>query len=184
MKTLVIAAAAGTLLIASSARSQTVEAVRITGASPQLDGRLNEDVWRTAPAAKDFRQREPTEGAPALDRTEVRFAYDESALWIGARMFSRNPRDIRALVTRRDREGSSEQLVVSLDTHRDKRTAYTFSVTPAAVRIDYFHGGDFETQRNYDYNPVWETSTNIDSLGWTAEIRIPFTQLRFNPGEA
>jgi len=169
---------------ASVGGAQTVEAVRIDGASPRLDGRLEEEVWRTAQPAGGFVQREPSEGAPALDRTEVRFAYDESALWIGARMFSRTPRDIRALITRRDREGSSEQLVVSLDTHRDRRTAYTFSVTPAAVRIDYFHGGDFETQRNYDYNPVWETSTNIDSLGWTAEIRIPFTQLRFNPGEA
>ncbi|MDP9179390.1 MAG: carbohydrate binding family 9 domain-containing protein [Gemmatimonadota bacterium] len=161
--------------------AQTIEAVRIIGSSPRLDGRLTEEMWRTAPAAQGFLQREPSEGAPALDRTEVRFAYDENALWIGARMYSRSPRDIRALITRRDREGSSEQLIVSLDTHLDKRTAYTFAVTPAGVRIDYFHNGDFEDQRNYDYDPVWEAETAIDSAGWTAEIRIPFTQLRFNP---
>ncbi|MBA3340636.1 MAG: carbohydrate binding family 9 domain-containing protein [Gemmatimonadaceae bacterium] len=163
--------------------AQSIEAARLTGSSPRLDGRLTEEVWRTALAAQGFLQREPSEGAPALDRTEVRFAYDENALWIGARMYSRSPRDIRALITRRDREGSSEQLIVSLDTHRDKRTAYTFAVTPAGVRIDYFHGGDFEDQRNYDYDPVWEAETAIDSAGWTAEIRIPFTQLRFNPGD-
>lgn len=168
---------------ASALAAQTIEAARLTGSSPRLDGRLSEEVWRTAPAAQGFLQREPSEGAPALDRTEVRFAYDESALWIGARMHSRNPRDIRALITRRDREGSSEQLIVSLDTHRDKRTAYTFAVTPAGVRIDYFHSGDFESQRSYDYDPVWEAETAIDSLGWTAEMRIPFTQLRFNPGD-
>lgn len=170
-------------LVSQAATAQTVQAVRISGESPRLDGRLDDEVWRTAPAVSGFVQREPTEGAPALDRTEVRFAYDESALWIGARMYSRNPRDIRALVTRRDREGNSEQLVVSLDTHRDKRTAYSFSVTPAGVRIDYFHGGDFEGDRNYDYDPVWEAQTALDTAGWTAELRIPFTQLRFNPGD-
>ena len=171
------------VLMPSNARAQGIEAVRLTGPALRLDGRLNEEVWNTTPAARDFLQREPTEGAPATERTEVRFAYDEDALWIGARMFSTNPRDIRALITRRDREGSSEQIIVSLDTHRDRRTAYTFAVTPAAVRIDYYHAGDFETQRNYDYDPVWEAKTAIDSAGWTAEIRIPFTQLRFNPGE-
>lgn len=172
------------MIAAPRAGAQTIGAVRITGASPQLDGRLAEEIWRNAPAARDFRQREPTEGAPALDRTEVRFAYDENALWVGARMFSRNPRDIRALITRRDTEGSSEQLVVSFDTYRDRRTAYTFSITPAGVRIDYLHDGDSEGERNYDYNPVWEGESRIDTLGWTAEIKIPFTQLRFSPGDA
>src|SRR5688572_19602240 len=167
-----------------SVRAQGVEAMRVSGSALELDGRLSEDVWRSAPPARRFLQREPNEGAPAADSTEVRFAYDASALWIGARMYSRKASDIRALVTRRDREGSSEQIIVSLDTHRDRRTAYTFSVTPAGVPIDYFHAGDFETQRNYDYDPVWEAETAIDSAGWTAEIRIPFTQLRFNPGEA
>jgi hypothetical protein len=171
------------LALAAPASAQSVQAVRLTGASPVLDGRLTEEVWRSAPAATGFTQREPNEGAPAIERTEVRFAYDDDALWIGARMFSSVPSDIRALVTRRDREGSSEQIIVSLDTHRDRRTAYSFSVTPAAVRIDYYHPSDFETSRNYDYNPVWEAAADVDSQGWTAEIRIPFTQLRFNPGE-
>ena len=171
------------ILLPSATRAQGIDAVRLTGPAMRLDGRLSEAVWSSAPAARDFVQREPTEGAPAAERTEVRFAYDEDALWIGARMFSTNPRDIRALITRRDREGSSEQIIISLDTHRDRRTAYTFAVTPAAVRIDYYHAGDFETQRNYDYDPVWEAETAIDSGGWTAEIRIPFTQLRFNPGD-
>ena len=168
---------------AVSTAAQTIEAARVTGSAMRLDGRLNEDIWRSASPAGHFTQREPTEGRPALDSTVVRFAYDDDALWIGARMYSRNPRQIRALVTRRDREGTSEQLIVSLDTHRDRRTAYTFAVTPAGVRIDYFHGSDFETSRNYDYDPVWQTETAIDSLGWTAEMRIPFTQLRFNRGD-
>lgn len=166
-----------------AAQTADVVAARVPNGTLRLDGRLSDEQWRTATPVSGFIQREPTEGEPALDRTEVRFAYDDEALWIGARMYSRNPGDIRALVTRRDREGSSEQLIVSLDTHRDRRTAYAFAVTPAGVRIDYFHAADFESQRNYDFDPVWEAKVHTDSLGWTAELRIPFTQLRFNPGD-
>ena len=169
--------------LAPSLSAQNVVVSRIDDGSLRLDGRLTEAVWSRAVPARGFVQREPTEGAPAVDSTSVRFAYDDDALWIGARMYSRNPADIRGLITRRDREGSSEQLVVSLDTHRDRRTASTFVVTPAGVRIDYYHPADFESNRNYDWDPVWETEAAIDSLGWTAEMRIPFTQLRFNPGE-
>jgi hypothetical protein len=160
--------------------AQTVQAVRFNVA-PRVDGRLTESFWQTAPVLTGLTQREPTEGAPAIENTEVRFVYDEDALYVGARMFSANPRDIRALVTRRDNEGSSEQLIVSLDTYRDRRTAYTFSVTAAGVRVDYYHSSDSEDDEDEDFNPVWEAATRIDSLGWTAEMRIPFTQLRFSP---
>ncbi|MDQ4079129.1 MAG: carbohydrate binding family 9 domain-containing protein, partial [Gemmatimonadota bacterium] len=162
---------------------QTAQAVRITGASPRLDGRLEEDIWRAIPPATGFLQRDPDQGAPATQRTEVRFAYDEEALWIGARMHSTSPREIRALVTRHDREGTSEQLIVSLDTHHDRRTAYTFAVTPASVRIDYYHSSDNEDDQDFGFDPVWEAESRIDSLGWTAEMRIPFSQLRFSAAE-
>ena len=168
-------------ITATDAGAQSIQAVR-AGDSPRLDGRLTEAVWQAAPAVANLTQREPDEGAPAIENTEVRFAYDDDALYVGARMFSRDPRAILALVTRRDREGSSEQIVISLDTYRDRRTAYTFSVTPAGVRIDYYHATDSETDRDFDWNPVWEAATDIDSLGWTAELRIPFNQLRFSPG--
>lgn len=164
-------------------RAPVVEAVRIEAASPELDGRLNEPIWRGTSLATGFIQREPLQGEPAPEATEVRFAYDEDALWIGARMHSRDPAAIVALATRRDREGSSEQLVVSLDTYHDRRTAYTFAVTAAGVRIDYYHGSDSEGSRDYGYDPVWEAATAIDAQGWVAEIRIPFAQLRFSPAE-
>jgi hypothetical protein len=164
------------------ARGQSIQAIRATEA-PRLDGRLTEAAWQGAPSVTNLTQREPNEGAPAIENTEVRFAYDDDALYVGARMFSRNPAAIRALITRRDREGSSEQIVVSLDTYRDRRTAYSFSVTPAGVRMDYYHATDSEGDRDFDWNPVWEAATSIDSLGWSAELRIPFNQLRFSPGE-
>jgi hypothetical protein len=167
----------------TAASPQTVEATRILGTSPRLDGRLTEDVWSGARALSGLLQRDPDEGAPATERTEVRFAYDDDALWIGARMFSTSPSTIRALVTRHDREGSSEQLIVSLDTHRDRRTAYTFAVTPASVRIDYYHPSDAEDSRDDGFDPVWQAQARIDSLGWTAEMRISFSQLRFTAAD-
>jgi hypothetical protein len=98
-------------------------------------------------------------------------------------MESDDPAAMRALVTRRDREESSEQLLVSFDTYRDGRTAYSFAVTSAGVRIDYYHSGDFENRRDYTYDPVWQAEVTRDAQGWTAEIRIPFSQLRFNPAD-
>ncbi len=183
-------ALASAIAMASAAAGQTgptpqpeprrIEAARLGTRAVQLDGRLDDEVWRGASFLSGFVQREPEEGQPARNPTEIAFAYDEDALYVGARMHSADPAGIRALVTRRDREGSVDQLVVSLDTYRDRRTAYTFAVTAAGVRVDYYHSGDFEGARDYTFDPVWEAETEVDSLGWSAELRIPFTQLRFS----
>src|SRR5688500_4552221 len=97
-------------LLAVAAEAQSIQAVRLDGPPPRVDGRLTEALWTTAPAVDRFTQKEPNEGAPAIEKTEVRFAYDDDALYVGARMFSADPSAIRALVTRRDREGSSEMI--------------------------------------------------------------------------
>ena len=171
-------------LAAALSPMATLEAqqVRVVAAetSLELDGRLDEAVWRRAEPATAFTQREPVEGAPATEATDVRFVHTGDALWIGARMSSADPSAIRSLVTRRDQEGSSEQLIVSLDTYRDGFTAYTFAVTPSGVRIDYYHPSDFEQARDYGWDPVWEVETRVGADGWTAEMRIPFSQLRFS----
>jgi hypothetical protein len=150
---------------------------------PKMDGKLDDAIWRAAQWITEFVQREPHEGQPASEPMRVAFVYDDHALYIGARMDSRDPNAVRALITRRDREETSDQLLVSFDTYRDGRTAYTFAVTSAGVRIDYYHARDFETQRDYTYDPVWQAETERDERGWSAEIRIPFTQLRFNSAE-
>lgn len=161
---------------------RTTEAMRVDEA-PVLDGRLDEAIWQNAPMLSGFTQREPVEGATPTDATEVRFVYDDEALYVGARMYG-DPATIRADVTRRDVEGEAEQLVISLDTYRDRRTAYTFAVTASGVRIDYYHSSDSEGNRDYSFDPVWQAKTNVDAQGWTAEIRIPFTQLRFTRSAA
>jgi hypothetical protein len=161
--------------------SQTaVSARRIAPGSIRLDGKVDDSGWSEADWSNRFTQREPVEGGTPTAQTEVAFAYDDEALYIGARMKSAPGTPVRALVTRRDREGSSEQLVVSLDTYHDRRTAYSFGITAAGVRMDYFHGSDDQSNRDYSYDPVWEAATQRDPSGWTAELRIPFAQLRFN----
>ena len=178
-----------TLLLAPAAAAQAppparpeARAVRVGGAAPEVDGRLDEAAWAQAPAVTGFRQKVPDEGAPASERTELRILYDDHALYIGARMHSARPGSIQAPVGRRDQGGEADQLLVSLDTWLDRRTAWTFGVTAAGVRLDSYHPSDTEDLQDSSFDPVWEAKTRVDSAGWTAEMRIPFSQLRFNRG--
>jgi hypothetical protein len=147
-----------------------------------MDGRLHDAAWQQAPVITGFRQKVPDEGAPASERTELRVLYDDHALYIGARMHSTQPASIQAPVGRRDQSGEADQLLVSLDTWLDRRTAWTFGVTAAGVRLDSYHPSDREDVQDASFDPVWEAKTRVDSAGWTAEMRIPFSQLRFNRG--
>lgn len=146
----------------------------------RLDGRLDEDVWRTAPALTTFVQKEPVEGAAATDAMEIRFAYDDVALYVAGRMASTGP--VQAPMGRRDEGQLAELLEISLDTYLDRRTAYTFGVTAAGVRLDRYHPTDDSAADASDtgFDPVWEARVATVERGWTAELRIPFAQLRFN----
>lgn len=144
-----------------------------------LDGRLDDAVWDEASFSGDFMQKGPDRAYPPSQRTRIAFVYDDAAIYVGARMESEAPQDLRTLVGRRDEGGQQERLLVSFDTYRDRRTAYTFGVTTAGVRLDHYHPEDYENRTDDSYDPVWEARTARDSLGWTAEMRIPFSQLRF-----
>jgi hypothetical protein len=168
------AAAAGQTAVEERKQAQ---AVRVPGGSIRVDGLLDEDIWADIPALTDFVQKEPVEGAPPSDRIEVRFAYDDAALHVGARMFSSAP--VRAPLGRRDERDQAEHLLVSLDTYLDRRTASTFGVTASGVRIDHYYATDNDWNDDPGFNPVWQARTAIDEEGWTAELWIPFTQLRF-----
>ncbi|MCX8054861.1 MAG: carbohydrate binding family 9 domain-containing protein [Ignavibacteria bacterium] len=144
-----------------------------------IDGKLLEEDWRQAIPISDFTTKDPVEGGAPSEKIEVRFLYDEEYLYIGARMERKNPEKIQAYVSRRDNMSNSERIIIILDTYNNKQTAVSFAVTATGVRADYFHATDSEGDRDYNYNPVWEARTNIDSLGWTAEYAIPFSQLRF-----
>jgi len=157
-------------------------AVRFNGAALSIDGRLDDAAWKQALFVSDFRQKDPVFGADPTERTEVAFLYDEDALYIGARMHSSTPSEIPAALTRRDGFGRAEHLTVSIDAFLDRRTATSFTITSGNGRRDYLTTRDADDfrARDYTFNPVWEGNAVIDSLGWTAEIRIPFSQLRFS----
>jgi len=154
------------------------------GASADIDvdGRLDEAVWRSASWISDFRQKDPDIGAPPTQHTEVAIAYDDDALYVAGRMHDTEPHRILALVTRRDQGGNADIVLFSFDTYGDRRTAYTFAVTAAGSRSDWYHPRDREYDRDHTFDPVWEAATVMDTLGWTVEARIPFSQLRFNEG--
>ncbi len=167
------------LTVAEALRKQ-VTAIRVEGGAIRVDGRLDEAVWQDALPITDFIQKEPNEGAAPTERMEVRFVYDASAIYVGARMHSVDPSRIQAPLGRRDDgESQAEHIIVSLDTFLDRRTAYSFGVTASGVRLDRYHRSDTENNTDDGFDPVWEARTRIDDLGWTAELWIPFTQLRF-----
>ncbi|MBV9109871.1 MAG: carbohydrate binding family 9 domain-containing protein, partial [Gemmatimonadetes bacterium] len=159
-----------------------VEAVRLDAAI-NLDGVLDEAVWRDAPAATGFRQYQPREGEPASERTEVRFAYDDRALYVGARMYdSLGARGVRTRLVRRDQiNGEGDYLQIVFDTFHDHAGRTVFIVNPSGVRED---AGQASPGADPAWDPVWQAATRIDSAGWTAEIRIPFDQLRFGRDSA
>ena len=115
---------------------RTIRALPMGNHQMILDGKLDEEFWNQAVFTSGFIQREPYEGEPASERTKVAFFYDNEALYIGARMYSSNPRKIQAQVSRRDNQGNSQRLTISLDTYLDRRTSNSFSVTASGVRAD------------------------------------------------
>src|SRR5947207_3630785 len=158
-------------------------AVRVPAGAIHLDGRLDDAAWANVPVLADFVQKDPIEGATPTDQLEVRIAYDDDALFIATRVRSKDPSKIQAPVSRRDNIHQAEHIWISLDTYRDKRTAYSFAVAASGVRGDWIHPRDNEYDIDLSFDPVWQAATNIDATGWTAEMRIPFSQLRFNAAD-
>ncbi|MDE2793635.1 MAG: DUF5916 domain-containing protein [Gemmatimonadota bacterium] len=162
----------------------TVTAVR-ADVAPALDGRLDDAVWRIATPITGFRRDRPGDGNPAGERTEVRVAYTDDALYVGARMYAEDPGTISQLRGRRDSfMQANDQFQVQIDSYHDHRTTFVFGVTPAGGRNDLVAPNDGFQGIDSGWDPVWTASTRVDSLGWVAEMRIPFSQLRFREGES
>ena len=143
-----------------------------------LDGRLDEPEWQVAQIATGFTQRMPEDGLEPTERTEVRILFDGSALYIGARMYDSDPEAIARRLGRRDSYTSSDLFWASIDSYHDHRTAFVFAVNPAGVRRDEIATSD-NHHGDMSWDPVWDVATRVDSLGWVAEMRIPFSQIRF-----
>ena len=150
------------------------------GAPPVVDGRLDDLAWSAATPATGFVQRQPRPGAPSSAATEVRVLHTAGALYVGARM-SDHPDSIAAQLSRRDDGDTfSDWILVMLDPDDDNRSAYVLGVNPRGVKRDHILSEDGSQDASWD--AVWEVQTRVDSAGWTAEFRIPLSQLRFPPG--
>ncbi len=145
---------------------------------PVLDGSDADTVWRAAPAIDRFVQAKPSEGAPARFRTVARVAYDSDNLYVFVRAFDPHPDSIVSLLSRRDEKTASDEIILMLDPYHDRRTGYEFVVNPAGVKSDYAIYNDGNEDVAWD--AVWDVATRIDSLGWTAEYRIPMSQLPYS----
>ncbi len=151
--------------------------------APKIDGRLDEALWKSAVAIDDFSQQRPVPGASPTERTIVYLVYDDQALYVGARMLRQRPDLIVRNMSRRDGQGNAERLTITLDPQRDRRTGVGFGVSASGVRSDFRHTQDEDMRgRESQFDPVWAAAAHIDSTGWTAEMRIPFSQLRFPVG--
>jgi hypothetical protein len=154
------------------------QAVRAS-TTPVLDGKGDDAVWASAPEISAFRQFEPVEDGDPKEQTTARVAFDERNLYVLMHATDAHPDSIVGQLTRRDQRSPSDWLMVLIDSYNDKRTGYEFHVNPAGVKRDITIVRDGEEDSSWD--GVWDVATHIDSDGWTAEFRIPLSQLRFPP---
>lgn len=156
---------------------KVVRAIRLT--SPvRIDGRLEEDVWKTNPPVTDFLQRDPVDGAPASELTEVWVAYDDTNLYVAAYCHDSEPDKIIGLLGRRDAYLDSDWFYFSVDPYFDRRSGYSFGVNPAGSIVDEVLSNDVNDDSSWD--GIWEAKVARVVDGWTLEMKIPFNQLRFS----
>ncbi len=142
-----------------------------------IDGRLDDEVWTRAPAATEFTQRDPDEGKPATELTELRIAYDDAAVYVGVRLHDREPARIARQLSRRDQNAEADSFTIYLDPRHDHLTGAMFRVSAAGVQGDAVIYNDTSNDNSWD--AVWASAITLDDGGWTVEMRIPFSQLRF-----
>src|SRR5919205_307516 len=178
-------ASAQTIALASTpAPIQPIAGKLVVGAARpsaalSIDGRIDEPAWAMAGVAAEFTQQSPEPGRPASQRTEARVLVDADALYVAMWLYDAAPDSIVATLARRDYAGYSDWAHVIVDSFHDRRTAFHFAVNPAGVKRDGFVSGDVEWSEDYGWDAVWDVATRRDSAGWTAEFRIPLSQLRF-----
>ncbi len=158
-----------------ASEQKVVRAIR-TNNSIAIDGVLDEDVWKQK-GWSDFVMSDPTDGAQPTEKTEVWVAYDDTNLYVAARLHDSNPELITSRLGRRDDFVESDWFIFSVDPYYDRRTGYQFAVNPAGSIVDWTLYNDEWNDDTWD--GVWGSKALIDEHGWAVEIRIPYNQLRF-----
>jgi hypothetical protein len=158
----------------------TLEAVRAP-APPQIDGRLTDEAWSSARVVGGLTQIDPDEGQPATEKTEIRILFDDQALYVGARMFDSEPSLVSRRLSKRDDEADADRISIYLDPMHDHLTGAIFRVSAAGVQRDQVLFND--TWNDQTWDAVWTSAVSADDQGWSAELRIPLSQLRFPSGD-
>jgi hypothetical protein len=164
----------------SNASAITVRAVRVS-TPPRIDGKLDEEIYRTATPMTGFIQVEPNVGAVETEKTELWLLFDDDNVYVVFRCWDSHPERIVGSEMRRDGNVITNDVVTFIiDTFHDRRNGLAFNITAGGGRTD----GQItnETGWNQDLNPVWTASAGRFEQGWTAESAIPFRSLRFKPG--
>ena len=168
------------LIATLTTAAQQIQALKLTE-KIIVDGKLDENIWRSSQPFSDFKQKDPNQGSLPSEKTEVWVAYDNEAIYVAARMYDSSPDSIMALLDRRDNLNTADWFGVFLDPYRDKRSGNYFVLGPSGTLADgVLYNDDWDDS---DWDGVWEGRSTINDNGWTAEMRIPFSQLRFQDND-
>ncbi|MFT6850060.1 MAG: hypothetical protein ACJATA_000866 [Sphingobacteriales bacterium] len=151
--------------------TKTFDATRVEQ-GPKIDGLLDDAVWQNILVAKDFIQNSPLQNVTANQQTEVKIIYDDRAIYVAARMYDSNPDSILKQLGLRDSETNSDFFRIGFDTYLDKQNLIVFGLSASGIQRDF-------TKSDRDFDAIWDGKVRIDSLGWTAEMKIPYSALRF-----
>ena len=148
---------------------------------PLMDGLLDDPAWQDAPVSSDFTQRDPDEGEPPTERTEVQVVFDDEAVYFGINCLDSEPGKIWAPLERRDFWVASDRITINLDARHDHKTGFAFAVNPSGWKWDAVTHSDGWTDRSWD--GVWIGKAKVHDKGWSCEFKIPYHMLRFSPKE-
>lgn len=157
-----------------------VVAFKLSNLNVNVDGKLTEPIWQQ-PTINEFTQRDPNEGTPASENTEVWVAYDDANIYIAARLYDTKAESIDASLARRDAFVDSDWFHFFVDPYNDKKSGYYFGVNAGGTLSDGILFNDSWDDNVWD--GIWRAQTSIDERGWTVEMQIPFSQLRFNESD-
>lgn len=152
-----------------------ITAVRVSS-KPIIDGKLTDDIWKGIPVATDFIQFEPSNGASSNFKTEAKFIYTDHAIIVGVMMYDKEPGKILKELSKRDEINNSDFLSLLIDPFNNGLDAFEFIVTPAGVQWD---AKVVKGNEDSSWDAVWNSATEINGKGWSAEFEIPYSALRF-----
>jgi hypothetical protein len=148
-----------------------------TAIKPKIDGRLNDECWqKVGNWAGDFIQQQPNQAQPPSQQTEIKILYDDTYLYMAIKCYDDEPEKMRPVLGRRD-VNTGDMAGIAIDSYNDKQTAFEFNLTAAGQKVDLMHMGEYGWDFNWD--AVWDGKTHVGDSAWYAEMRVPFSQLRY-----